>query len=160
MKRTCLIILKLSENFLLHSGDSLVLFPLLLIIVFFGSKNYSLIALHLLITITIAGMVVWLFKMLTKKARPKGNKGYLYRRYDPYSFPSGHAARAWAIYTVLAFSGFFPALFFFIWAILISYIRVKVKLHYFVDIIAGALVGIVTALLFLYLNSKHPIMFF
>jgi undecaprenyl-diphosphatase len=66
-----------------------------------------------------------------------------------YSFPSGHAATSFACATVL--SAFVPRLRvpFFVLATLIALSRVYNGLHYPTDVLAGALLGVLTALLLL-----------
>jgi undecaprenyl-diphosphatase len=77
-----------------------------------------------------------------------GEWGRIYRSTDPHSFPSGHAARAFLIATIatgLGPAGLAPALW--IWAPLVSLARVAMGVHYLSDILAGALVGILVALI-------------
>jgi undecaprenyl-diphosphatase len=66
-----------------------------------------------------------------------------------YSFPSGHSATSFACATVL--SSFAPRLRvpFFLLATLIALSRVYNGLHYPTDVLAGALLGVLTALLLL-----------
>jgi undecaprenyl-diphosphatase len=66
-----------------------------------------------------------------------------------YSFPSGHSATSFACATVL--SSFAPRLRvpFFLLATLIAFSRVYNGLHYPTDVLAGALLGVLTALLLL-----------
>ena len=66
----------------------------------------------------------------------------MYRRTDPHSFPSGHAARTILI-GVLAI-GLGPgwlAIILCIWAPLVALARVAMGLHYLSDVVAGALLG-------------------
>ena len=62
------------------------------------------------------------------------------------SFPSGHAATSFAAATILSFA--FPRLapFLFVLAALIAWSRVYVGVHYPLDIIGGAILGILVAL--------------
>ncbi len=63
------------------------------------------------------------------------------------SFPSGHAAVAFAI--ALTAARFYPrrALWWLGWALLVSYTRVYVGEHYPLDVLGGALLGLVVAAL-------------
>jgi undecaprenyl-diphosphatase len=62
------------------------------------------------------------------------------------SFPSGHAATSFAAATIMSFA--FPRLapFLFVLAALVAWSRVYVGVHYPLDIIGGALLGIGVAL--------------
>ena len=64
---------------------------------------------------------------------------------DRFSFPSGHTASAFLMMTLL--SSTFPALQIstFCWASLVGVARVSLGVHYPTDVLAGALLGILTA---------------
>ncbi len=64
---------------------------------------------------------------------------------DRFSFPSGHTASAFLIMTLLA--SFFPVLQVptFLWAATVGIARVYLGVHYPTDVLAGAILGIVTA---------------
>ncbi len=87
--------------------------------------------------------LVLIIKFSVKRRRPEGEWGLLYRSTDPHSFPSGHAARAFLL-AVLAI-GLGPAwlaLLLCLWAPLVSLARVAMGVHYFSDVLAGMLLGI------------------
>ncbi len=87
-------------------------------------------------------------KFLLRRPRPEGEWGSIYRVTDPHSFPSGHAARAMTIaFMALAFENPFWFFLLFIWAILVGYSRVALRLHYFSDILVGWLIGALSGFL-------------
>ncbi len=73
-----------------------------------------------------------------------------------YGFVSSHAANSFAI--ALLSSLFFRkrtyTIFIFLWAILNSYSRIYLGVHYLGDILGGAIVGILVALFFYWLVNK------
>ena len=77
-----------------------------------------------------------------------------------FSFPSGHATTAFALYFSLALlvTNNGMKLIFFIVALLTAYSRVYLSQHFFEDIYAGALIGVaVTYIVFNYLKTHKAI---
>lgn len=72
-----------------------------------------------------------------------------------YSFPSGHTSSAFACAIVLAYyirKAAIPAI---ILAIIIGFSRVYLTVHYPSDVIAGMVLGIISALITIYAYSKY-----
>ena len=84
-------------------------------------------------------------KFSVRRVRPQGPESAKWSavpRYDIYSFPSGHAARAACIATSVFTVWPSARLIFVLWAIGVSWARVAVAAHYLFDVLAGILIGI------------------
>ena len=132
---------------LAHSGDSWFWGAGLLFVIWRGEPAQKVWALYMLLAISGLAAIVLAIKFVFRRRRPEGEWGRLYRRTDPHSFPSGHAARAFLI-AVLAqvwgpewLTG--PVL---VWAPLVALARVAMGLHYLSDVVGGALLGLAAAL--------------
>jgi undecaprenyl-diphosphatase len=132
-----------------HSGDSWFWGAGLIVVWFFGSSQWKKWAAVEFLSISLLAVLVLCIKFLVRRRRPEGEWGGIYRNTDPHSFPSGHAARSFLI-AVLA-AGLAPALWLavilWIWAPLVSLARVSMGVHYVSDIVAGAILGVIAALL-------------
>lgn len=76
----------------------------------------------------------------------------------PNSFPSGHSLGAFALFSLLAFflpkrSGYVTAMFFL--AISVGVSRVYLVQHFWQDVYAGSLVGVVLAMAVFSLNQRY-----
>lgn len=74
-----------------------------------------------------------------------------------YGFASSHAANTFAFAMAFALIGGKDKrwkYFLFLWAILVSYSRIYVGVHYPTDLIAGALVGILTTFIIYFITVK------
>jgi membrane-associated phospholipid phosphatase len=132
---------------LAHSGDSWFLILGLVLLWGFGTPEWKRIAVIFLVSILILAAIVFAIKFSVRRKRPEGDWGQIYRLTDPHSFPSGHAARA-ALLSVLAIAlgPTWFGLVFVIWAPLVILARVAMGVHYFSDVVAGAVLGVVCAL--------------
>lgn len=130
--------------FLAHSGDSWFWWGGLGLLWWLGTPFWENWAQIVLLSIVGLAVLVLIIKFLVRRKRPEGEWGGLYRKTDPHSFPSGHAARAILI-AVLA-TGLGPAwltLVLWIWAPLVCLARVAMGVHYVTDILAGMFTGLV-----------------
>ena len=140
--------------FFAHSGDSWLWLIGLLLVWIFGNDEWKLRAVVLITGILFTALTVFAIKFTVRRQRPEGEWGAIYRKTDPHSFPSGHAARA-TLLAVLAI-GLGPAWFgvlLLIWAPLVILARVAMGVHYLSDVVAGAVLGIAMGLLMLSLSS-------
>jgi len=72
-----------------------------------------------------------------------------------FSFPSAHAATAFASATVLTFFDRKRSWFYYIIAVLISYSRIYLGCHYFADVFLGAILGYLISKIILLINKKR-----
>jgi undecaprenyl-diphosphatase len=89
-----------------------------------------------------------LLKNKIKRNRPCEALANVYQRTAPsdrFSFPSGHTAAAFVMATLLSY--FIPMLAvpLFTWAILVGFSRIYLGVHYPSDILAGIVVGMLSA---------------
>lgn len=104
-------------------------------------------SLRLFAAIAVTAVLVTSMKFLIRRQRPSGEWGAIYRKADPHSFPSGHAARGALIATLVA--GWGPTWMLpwaIVWALVMPLARVAMGLHYLSDTIAGAAFGLLVAL--------------
>jgi len=140
-------LLRRVAGLLAHSGDSWFWgVGLLLVWVLSGPfwKSWSIL---LVAAIVLTAGLVMGVKLLVRRRRPEGEWGAIYRRTDPHSFPSGHAARAALLATLIA--GWGPAWLapiLLVWAALVILARVAMGLHFLSDVIAGALLGVLVGM--------------
>lgn len=134
-----------------HSGDSWFWGAALLLVWLFGEPFWREWAIAVVGSIVLLAVLVFLLKRIIRRRRPEGLWGTIYRKTDPHSFPSGHAARAFLI-AVLA-TGLGPgwlALILWIWAPLVSVSRVAMGVHYLSDILGGFVLGTLAGVLILH----------
>jgi len=140
--------------FLAHSGDSWFWAAALMLAWLFSNSVWRKWEVVEFVSISLLAALVMSIKFLVRRKRPEGEWGSIYRNTDPHSFPSGHAARSFLI-AVIA-SGLSPAwlaILLWLWAPLVALARVAMGVHYVSDVVAGAVVGVVFALLFLQIHE-------
>ena len=146
--------LRTMAAFFAHSGDSWFWGAALMIAWLFSNSVWRKWEVVEFFSISLLAVVVLVIKFSVRRKRPEGEWGGIYRSTDPHSFPSGHAARSFLI-AVIA-SGLTPAwlaLLLWIWAPLVALARVAMGVHYVSDVVAGAVVGVVAALIFLQVHE-------
>jgi undecaprenyl-diphosphatase len=133
--------------FLAHSGDSWFWGLGLLVLWLLGGPPAKQLALQLVAGIAVTAIIVLTLKRLIRRARPEGDWGALYRRTDPHSFPSGHAARMAMLFVLVAALGpAWAAWLLLAWAPLVALARVAMGVHYLSDVLGGALLGLLVGL--------------
>lgn len=134
---------------LAHSGDIYYWAGFMVLAWFFAGDQWKLPAVVTMAGLLLSEVVVVGVKIIIRRKRPPGSGGLIYRKADPFSFPSGHAARAtmlcllaWHFGPIGAFIGIV------VWSPLMVLSRIAIGIHYVFDVIAGALLGwILTAVI-------------
>ncbi|MGZ5302682.1 MAG: phosphatase PAP2 family protein [Bacteroidia bacterium] len=143
-------------------GDGVV-FAVIIIILFFIRIRYGLIALFAWL---VESTIVQVCKLFIFRDQPRPWKRwseeydiYLIEGFKPYSnnsFPSGHTASTFCLFTLLAL---FVAnkklgLLFLMLALMVAYSRIYLAQHYFIDTYIGAWIGVFSAfIMYLYFNA-------
>lgn len=136
--------------FLAHSGDSWFWLLGLGAVWLAGNSDWKYRAAVMALGIVATAILVMTLKFTIRRRRPSGEWGEIYRRTDPHSFPSGHAARA-ALLAVLAI-GLGPTwltVALLLWAPLVSLARAAMGVHYVSDVAAGICFGVICGLIIL-----------
>ncbi len=134
--------LRTLAGFLAHSGDSWFWLIGLVLVWRFGSRVWRTRAKVMAGSILGTAILTQTLKFIFRRERPQGKWGNIYRKTDPYSFPSGHAARAGLLTVLGAVMG--PVWFgvaLLIWGPLTALARVAMGVHYISDVIAGFTLG-------------------
>ena len=139
---------------LAHSGDSWFWGAALLLAWLFSNSFWRKWEIVELVGISVLAALVMGIKFLVRRKRPEGEWGGIYRNTDPHSFPSGHAARSFLIAVIAAgLSPVWLAAVLWLWAPLVALARVAMGVHYVSDVVAGAMVGVAFALIFLQIHQ-------
>lgn len=128
--------------FLAHSGDSWFLAIGLAIILLLGNDAWKQRALVLFFGILGTAVIVLILKWAFRRSRPEGDWGKIYRKTDPHSFPSGHAARAGLLLGLGIWVG--PVWFtiaLLVYSPLMAFARIVMGVHYLSDVVVGYLLG-------------------
>ncbi len=121
-----------------------------LILLFVLALQEYWLFLKLLLGFFITLIAVIIIRMLYFKQRPKKQEYQnIIEKLDASSFPSLHTARMFFFLPLFSyyFSNLHMTLFFIIFAVLVSYSRMYLKKHDWLDIIGGIGLGLVTFLL-------------
>ena len=152
------------------------LFAVIIYLLFVKSPKREAISMLLIILVMAAFVATLtdLTKNVVERLRPNNDEELntiirILRSPSGFSFFSGHASSSFSIITLTVLflrKKFKWVYLFYIWPILFALSRVYVGVHFPIDIIVGALVGIFSAWLFYrlygllispYLKSSHPV---
>jgi undecaprenyl-diphosphatase len=144
--------LRSAAAFFAHSCDSWFWILGLAFVWVVGNASWKLWSIKLIATIVVLATSVLLLKLTIRRQRPEGDWGAIYRRTDPHSFPSGHAARAVLLAILItAWGPIWLGIALILWVPLVSLARVGLGVHYLSDVLAGTLLGVLAAILALLL---------
>ncbi len=113
-----------------------------------GGRRGRMAAVMLIIAVALSDQLSSaLLKPLVRRVRPCNalpleEMRLLVRRSGAFSFPSSHATNSFGMATVLAWRWPRLAIIFIAFAILVAYSRVYVGVHYPLDVLAGAILGV------------------
>jgi len=143
--------LKIHCTFLEYSCHGLVwLVGLLAICWFVDNPNYYQTQMNLLLGLILDIVIVASIKAATRRRRPTINEDIFSIGPDKFSFPSGHASRAFFILLFFTVLDPMPYIIWppiFAWATSVAFSRLLLYRHHILDVLAGALLGCTEALL-------------
>lgn len=130
-----------------HSGDSSVVLPVLGLVWWYRGFQPAGPMIAAMVAVLSAMAIAGVSKRLFRRSRPGSDWGGMYRRFDPHSFPSGHAARTLALaFAVLIGVGPVPGLILLAWSGAVGLSRIVLGVHWPSDIVAGWLLGLMAGL--------------
>ena len=134
-----------------------------LVVTILGLKKYFNRAINLLAIVGSAGFLTWILKNLVARNRP--DVAFRLVSESDFSYPSGHSTIAFTIYPVLAIYIFnhckisiglrnvlIGMLLFF--PFIVAFSRLYLGVHYFTDVVAGAIIGLSLSSLYYFLNRN------
>ncbi|MCL4363614.1 phosphatase PAP2 family protein [Patescibacteria group bacterium] len=154
-------------------GNSIFIWILVIAIVVFleekkypgiSSRDKKFIVVFLVSFILTAFLAEIVLKNIFRRPRPFYVTSYSQFKVQPFltsgcpkdfSFPSGHASSAFAAATVLAYFDKKRRWFYYLVAVIISYSRIYLGCHYFLDVLGGAILGYLISKSILYLTKKY-----
>lgn len=112
----------------------------------------------IMVVLTLNSIISYLLKISFDRVRPFKAYDYIEKISvgGSSSFPSGHTMSAitLALAVSLLYKNKYIQTLAFVWAILVGYSRMHCGVHYFTDVMAGALVGLVATYSFYHLFRK------
>jgi len=139
---------------LLANFSSMFIIIIVLISFFLLNKKKREWVLPLGLGIISSYIITYVLKFIVARPRPLGiSMNFLFHLLD-YSFPSSHAAVAFAALPVL--NKTYPKLK-WLWILSASFVafsRIYIQVHYLSDIVAGALIGYFTSIFIIKLKDK------
>jgi undecaprenyl-diphosphatase len=121
------------------------------LIIYLWIGRWKKVAAVLIIALVFGMVVNEDIKGIVQRIRPENVMIGGYFSFHSYSFPSGHTETAFIIATVLsAFIAWRYSLITYLLAAAVGLSRIYLGVHYFTDVVAGAVVGILLGLMAIY----------
>ena len=147
-------------------GDGLFCIAVGLILFFFNQRYLSILVLS---SYLLSGLIAQVLKYFIIEARPAiylHDSNYKYfinavTLHNYHGFPSGHTASIFALVTILTLVLKLKSaglLLLFI-AVLVGYSRIYLGEHFMIDVLCGAVIGIISAIACLYFFNDNNIFF-
>ncbi len=145
-----------------YLGDGFFCIAIGILLFLFKRRFLSLMVLS---SYAISGIIAQVLKYFIIEPRPGillKDSGYKYfiddvTLHNLHAFPSGHTASAFALAAVLSFAvrnKYYSILFLF-GAIIVGYSRIYLAQHFTNDVLAGAIIGVVSAILCQLILEKY-----
>ncbi|KAH8352611.1 hypothetical protein KR084_005317, partial [Drosophila pseudotakahashii] len=152
--------LRIHSRFLEISCDGIVWFVSWIAFIWLlSSKSLYQMQVNMLLGLVLDVFIVAVLKAIVRRRRPVANKDMLTIGPDKFSFPSGHASRAF--FVLMFFTKLYPLHVIFwlpvtAWAVSVAISRLVLQRHYILDICAGAAIGILEAVIigFLWVSEE------
>lgn len=119
--------------------------------------NKRFVSLMVLSSYAISGIIAQVLKYFVIEARPAiylKDSSYRYfiddvTLHNLHAFPSGHTASAFALAGVLSFAAKNKSysILYLVAAMLVGYTRIYLAQHFLVDVVAGAVIGVLSAII-------------
>ena len=136
--------------FSMKGGSVLIWITIIVLLIIFEEKINKKFILYFLVALGITSTVVFGLKNTVKRVRPTTVCE------KDFSFPSAHAATAFASAAILTYFDKKRRWFYYTVAILISYSRIYLGCHYFLDVVAGAIIGYIISRALLFVPGTFP----
>jgi undecaprenyl-diphosphatase len=154
------------DFFWLNITNKYIWLPLYIILLFlifkyYGWKKALFTVFIIALLITFTDQLVNLIKDITQRIRPNNDETIknlirVVKNSSDFSFVSGHAANSFAvsIFVILSLKNYFkPIYFLLIWPLLFAYSRLYLGVHYPLDVLSGAFLGILIGIGFYKVNG-------
>ena len=136
--------------FSMKGGSILIWMAIIVLLIIFEEKINKKFILYFFVALGITSIVVFGLKNTVRRARPTTVCE------KDFSFPSAHAATAFTAAAILTYFDKKRKWLYYTVAVLISYSRIYLGCHYFLDVISGAIIGYIISQLLLFVPDTYP----